>query len=179
MTENCEGWWQNLRIHTANMIRFLYSAQFHFSFNFSVQCLGSAEQMVSECVEEWGQKIIEQKICRKEVQKLKQWITFYEEFQDKIYFWYIFYLLSLLIIFLSMNKVWWYHLHNSKHIKHFCFLLPTWDKWSLSSLRALVIALKGQCHEIVYFRFSLWIIFLQAPKNNIRVWSTGGKRYNC
>jgi hypothetical protein len=33
--------------------------------------------------------------------------------------------------------------------------------------------LKGQCHEIVCFRFFSWITFPQAPENNIRVIAAG------
>ncbi len=32
-----------------------------------------------------------------------------------------------------------------------------------------IFYLKGQCHEIFCFKFFSWIIFPQAPKNNIRV----------
>ncbi len=40
-----------------------------------------------------------------------------------------------------------------------------------------MVPLKGQCHEIFFFRFFSWIIFLQAPENNIRVISNAS--YIC
>ncbi len=36
-------------------------------------------------------------------------------------------------------------------------------------VRPFFLFFKGQCHEIFCFRFLSWIIFPQAPENNIRV----------
>ncbi len=41
--------------------------------------------------------------------------------------------------------------------------------WSSDHFITSPSSLKGQCHEIFFFRFFSWIIFPQAPENNIRV----------